>query len=250
MFLAGPKPLSYFLNWGKLMHRTPHVAKILLSLVALVTSPCGSFATTIVPGTSDPWLAGMPNGTPGTGGDSAPAESPVLVSGLPLAPGSLLQFAATGMVRIDPTFPFFGPDGDLASFQPNSARNGIAGVKAPTDALLGVFLDNTQPNLSAAPAGLDFSPTGNIAGGVDYLSISPALKQMFYIGDGLTSGSMHQSIIVPTGATRLYLGVMDSSQWFNNGGQFSVVPEPSAFISGIAGLSAFAGLLVRRRRVS
>jgi hypothetical protein len=177
----------------------------------------------------------------------------VLVTGLPLVPGSLVQFAATGMARQDASFPFFGSDGDLASFQPNSARNGMGALKAPMDSLLGVFLDSTQPNFSAAPAGLDFSPSGNIAGGVNYLSISPALKQVFYIGDGLTSGSVQQTVMVPTGATRLFLGVMDSSQWLNNGGQFSVdsvvVPEPSAFLSGVTALMAFAALVIRRRRV-
>src|SRR6476660_6786538 len=106
------------------MHHTAKTAKILLSLLAVVASPAGSFATTIVPGTSDPWLAGMPNGSPGTGGDSAPAESPVLVTGLPLVPGSLLHFVATGSVRQDASFPFFGPDGDLANFAPIAARNG------------------------------------------------------------------------------------------------------------------------------
>lgn len=234
------------------MHHTAKAAKILLSVLALVASPAGSLATTIVPGTSDPWLSGMPNGSPGTGGDSAPGQSPVLVTGLPLVPGSLLHFAATGSVRQDPSFPFFGPDGDLANFAPIASRNNLGASKVPIDALMGVFLDNTQPNLSAAPAGLDFSAGGNVAGGVNYVSFSPALKQVFYIGDGLTSGAIAQTIVVPSGATRLYLGVLDTSQWSNNGGQFSVestvVPEPSTFITASAALTALAAAAVRRRR--
>ena len=41
-----------------------------------------------VPGTSNPWLAGMTNGsTAGCGYDTAPAESPVLVSGATISSG-------------------------------------------------------------------------------------------------------------------------------------------------------------------
>jgi len=61
--------------------------------------------TVDVPGTSDPWLAGMPNGSSasynsGSGEfpDLAPAQSPVLVSGI--VPGTMLMWTATGVVAI------------------------------------------------------------------------------------------------------------------------------------------------------
>ena len=47
----------------------------------------------VVPGNSNPWLAGMPDGTlGGDGSDSAPADSPVLVDLVPGLAGSWLEF--------------------------------------------------------------------------------------------------------------------------------------------------------------
>jgi hypothetical protein len=46
----------------------------------------------VVPGTSDPWLAGMPDGTMASGSDVAPAQSPILVTGLSLMPGKAAFF--------------------------------------------------------------------------------------------------------------------------------------------------------------
>ena len=87
---------------------------------------------------------------------------------------------------------------------------------------MGVFLDESQPDLSSAPASLDFRSTGNVAGGVNYASLSPALRQVFFIGDGLGSSATTQTVAVPTGATRLFLGTMDGFGWYNNFGSFEV----------------------------
>src|SRR3546814_3579660 len=54
------------------------------------------------------------------------------------------------------------------------------------------------------------------------LGQSPALRQPFYIGDGRTRDGQRQLITVPAGATRLYLGVMDSARWNDNSGAFEV----------------------------
>jgi hypothetical protein len=54
--------------------------------------------------------------------------------------------------------------------------------------------------------------------------LAPGLKQIFFIGDGLTgtgSGSI-QTFHIPAGATRLFLGTMDSYGWSNNSGSFTV----------------------------
>ena len=72
------------------------------------------------------------------------------------------------------------------------------------------------------PAGLDFSSTGNVPGGVNYTSLAPELQQVFFIGDGLTSGGVSQTITVPAGATRLFLATMDGFGWYNNTGSFQV----------------------------
>lgn len=62
--------------------------------------------------------------------------------------------------------------------------NGIANLTGVYAALVGVFLDGTQPDLSGAPPALDFSVTGL---GTDFASPAPALKQPFFIGDGRTA---------------------------------------------------------------
>ncbi len=142
--------------------------------------------TVNVPGTSDPWLAGMPNGSsasfnPGSGelADVAPAQSPVLVGGI--VPGTLLMWTATGQVGHpgDVT----DPDGKpwLLNFNHfTGAENGISDITVPIDSLLGVFLGPSQPNLNPAPGPLDFSlvPSRN------YLTLKPGLQQVFFMGDG------------------------------------------------------------------
>jgi hypothetical protein len=75
------------------------------------------------------------------------------------------------------------------------------------------------------------------------------MRQPFFIGDGLTSGSVVQQFIAPTGATRLFVGMMDRAGWWNNQGSFSVtatvVPEPATLsVLGVAIL----GSMLRRRR--
>jgi hypothetical protein len=48
--------------------------------------------TVVVPGHSDPYLAGMPDGS-SNDSDDAPDESPVLVSGLTLVVGTAVTFS-------------------------------------------------------------------------------------------------------------------------------------------------------------
>jgi hypothetical protein len=229
---------------------------------ALVTLLAGAaFAQTVVsvPGTSNPYLAGMPNGSTCCSGDSAPAQSPVQVTGVPIAPGTLLTFFATGSVSFDPTPPTLPPDGGFIFT--TSSTNGISGATWPTNTLVGVFLDGNPPNTSAAPADLDFGPTGI---GTAFATLSPALKQVFFIGDGRTgtgSGAA-QTFFVPAGATRLFLGVSDGFGWFNNLGAFSVTVTPSGagtstaeipvlappLLALLSLLLAFAGYRFTRRR--
>jgi hypothetical protein len=56
----------------------------------------------------------------------------------------------------------------------------------------------------------------------DFTSFSPQLKQPFFIGDGRRSDGTVQTFTVPSGATRLYLGVHDNVNWNNNSGYFLV----------------------------
>jgi hypothetical protein len=122
-------------------------------------------------------------------------------------------------------------------------------------------LGNTTPT-GAHPASFDFSSSGL---GIGFSSLNPLLRQSFFIGDGLTgTGSgTHQTFYVPTGATRLFLGVLDGTQinaapgsaYFNNTGSFSVtydlvvasVPEPETYAMLLAGLGLI-GAAVKRRK--
>lgn len=177
-----------------------------------------------VPGTACLYLAGAADGTQASKGageppDVAPAQSPVLVD-VPLRPGMVLEFRATGRVNHAPGFGFDGPDGAATDIQAHSvgAEHGISDIVAPLNALLGVFLGPYNPEGSVAPPALDFSQRGSI----DYRQLTPAIRQVFFIGDGVTASGLHQKVVVPFGATRLFLGTADAYGWANNGGAFMV----------------------------
>ena len=65
-----------------------------------------------------------------------------------------------------------------------------------------------------------------MSGGVDYTTLSPQIKQVFFIGDGRTSTGTVQQIVIPGGATRLFLGTMDSTAWNKHSGSFAVSVTP------------------------
>lgn len=240
---------------------------LLLALSAQTHAQTASF---MVSGSASPWLAGMPNGSQGVpypggiaGADTAPAQSPVQVTGLNIAGGSSFIISSTGLVSYDASNAN-GPEGNpglIAAMGDDAATaedttlaswNGISGVRAPINALMGVFLDNTQPNLTAAPPVLDYSS----ASSRDLFSFTPQLKQVFYIGDGLTSLGMMQTFVAPTGASRFYLGTMDGFQWAGNSGSFTVqvtqanAPEPSTatlLVTGVMGSLTLMKVTTRLR---
>lgn len=214
----------------------------------------------IVSGIFDPWLAGLPAGSRASFGDVAPTHSPVLVPSLSLLAGQALTFGVSGSVNNVNQPSGLTPDGGGFVSHTGGDENGIAGLTAPNNSLTGILLDSAQPDGSAAPSALNFSQLGT-----DFTSISPLLKQPFFIGDGLAgtgTGSV-QSFIVPAGATRLFLGTMDQFGWFDNFGSFDVtvngtttpppgpgpapVPEPATITLLLGGLAA-ARFLRRRDR--
>lgn len=182
-----------------------------------------SVASVIVPGTANPWLAGMPDGTQAALGDNVPANSPVMAN-VKLAPGSWVEVSEiTGTVAHGPDPPFLGPEGCLSlnpCFFTNishevGAEYGKSSLTGPINSLIGVFLDNNIP-ANPAPSTLDFSTQQ----ARDYLELHPQLKQVFFIGDAKTSTGVQQKVFVPTNATRLFLGIMDGIEWTGNSGAF------------------------------
>lgn len=113
--------------------------------------------------------------------------------------------------------PWTGPDGGFTGNPGTNINswNSISGIAGPYNMwLTGVFLGPTLP--PTAPPRLVYSnfsaPT--------YTSLQ--LGQVFFIGDGLTgngSGAVQQ-FGIPTGATRLFLGLVDGSSFQGNPGQY------------------------------
>ncbi|MEM7807602.1 MAG: pilus assembly protein TadG-related protein [Planctomycetota bacterium] len=112
-------------------------------------------------------------------------------------------------------------DGKVAK---NGGENGKSNLKAPYSSLIGVFLGPDGPIVGQEPTSLDFMSN---ASSREFTSLSPEIAQPFFIGDGITSAGEQQTFEIPEGATRLFLGVMDSYEWGNNvGGMTVAVREP------------------------
>jgi Flp pilus assembly protein TadG len=206
-----------------------------LSVVSVATVVNGTSTQNNVAGRCNPWLAGMPSGTTANWYDDAPNCAPSLFQGATFTAGAILNFQFTGSVSYFPGTQPFNPDGDTAwiindyyAAANGGSEHGIANLYAPITSVIGVFLDDTQPDSSPAPASLDFTT----AASRDFASLSPLLKQPFYIGDGLRAdGVTPQQFVIPPGATRLFLGVMDGQQWSDNSGTLSTTVTKPTVIS-------------------
>lgn len=101
-----------------------------------------------------------------------------------------------------------GPDGSCNSSGTNiESVGGIAGLVAAANMMLvGVFLGPGEP-ADPAPPRLDFTAAGL---GQSFSDLSPAARQVFFIGDGRTPGGAVQRFHAPAGATRLFLGIADA----------------------------------------
>jgi hypothetical protein len=89
------------------------------------------------------------------------------------------------------------------------ADESISGIQAPTLGFVTGVFESGAPK-GDAPATLDFNTIGT-----DFTTLSPALQQLFFIGDGLTgdgTGSV-QVFYVPSGAKKLYLGIPDTCDY-------------------------------------
>jgi uncharacterized protein (TIGR03437 family) len=153
-----------------------------------------------VHGNAQALLALKPDGSE-YNGLLAPWESPIEV-GIPLRAGQSLTFHPRGLIAEEAR-----PNGILAAGSSTdivtlAASGGISGIRGPRGALVGVF---TGPALerNAAPPPFEFVP------GTDPARVEPVLQQVFYIGLGLRNDFSPRPIVVPAGASRLFLGVLD-----------------------------------------
>ena len=71
---------------------------------------------------------------------------------------------------------------------------------------------------SPAAAGYNFGSQDS----PDYFLLARALRKPFLIGDGTNPLNPAQKVLVPTGATRFFLGSFDPSDQENNVGSFFV----------------------------
>ncbi|MBA7596034.1 hypothetical protein ES703_03003 [subsurface metagenome] len=119
--------------------------------------------------------------------------------------GGTLSIVASGTWGHGPAHPS-GPGGKGASDPTHAEYDdlGISLVAAELNTLIGVFLTDDPPNPAATPSSLT-SPT-----------TTPALQQAFAIGASLAD------ITIPDGATRLFFGLQDGYEWWNNGGSVTV----------------------------
>jgi hypothetical protein len=211
----------------------------------------------VIPPASDPWPGGMIR----HGGPTPEEILETLPPAIPVSAGDVIRAAdpAIGGVSFFNGFggTIYGPGGNGVSGSNLTSFGGISGYKGPQGPLVGVFLDNSVPSAGPAPATLDFTPSGL---GIDFLALSPALGQVFYIGDGLTSGNVFQQFIAPAGATRLFLGIPDGfgfvgapGAYDDNDGSYRVkiginqrpiIPLPAA---AWMGLSLLGGVGVTRK---
>ena len=181
--------------------------------------------TVTVPSIADITLAGQPGGVINQfrcGDDSSPLNSPVQV-GIGLVPGHALQISTTGAVSTSGGTPTTLPDGRASGFRINttaSSELGIGTIEAPHGALIGVFLGPATPtSLMPQPPFVDYTGAGK---GLPRLR--PLLRQPFFMGSGTTPTGDLKTFIIPEEATRLFLGVMDTSSCnADNTGSFQVV---------------------------
>ena len=198
---------------------------------SIATFAAATNSNSTVQATANPFLAGMPNGStasvgnphnnPDHAGNSFNWKQSPLVVPITLTPGMQLTFAnISGSSGNSPGDPGYQPDGDTSTIVTNYTGNdnGIANTNAPINSVVGIFLDDTQPNSTSAPSSLDFTSSASR----DFSTLSPQIKQVFFIGDGQNSSGQDQIFVVPQGATRLYLANWDAYEWNNNNGYRNV----------------------------
>lgn len=214
-----------------MFRRTLIVLCLCVGTVIGAVSPIAHAAPLVVSAQANIFGAGHTT-APNPGGGGGGMLPPVFT--FAAGPGKILQFSSvTGTVNCCTSYPqspptVNGPDGGMFGVDHTimDSFGGISGIvhgdhnlpnSGKTMFLVGVFLDDSEP-ADPAPERLNFTGADN------FLTLSPLLGQVFFIGDGLTgtgTGSVQQ-FHVPAGATRLFLGFADGMN--DHGNPFHGLP--------------------------
>jgi len=208
-----------------------------------------------VSGTAIIWGAG--NSTTAPDGQATPPPSITFGLG---SVSSILFSGFSGSVKYAPGATQNGAEGQAGATNFNP-YGGISGIQFDGRQffLVGVFLGPGAAT-GTAPAKLAYTATS-----ANSSVFNPLLAQVFFIGDGLGTGSTQQTFNVPTGATRLFWGFTDGigstpGTYGDNSGSLNFTytlnelnqslvvstPEPSTIV--LMGLGIAALTLLRRRR--
>ena len=145
---------------------------------------------------------------------------------------SVIGTVSSGANTTGPDGAHGGPSTDMNSI------NGISGIKDGSSGffLIGVFESNLEP-MNPAPGRLDFSSGGLTE---SFLTLSPALNQTFFVGDGLTgTGSgLVQQFRIPDGATRFFLGFADGNSMGINSDLYNYHGVPGYYGDNTGSLTA------------
>lgn len=185
------------------------LALALASVAGAGAQPLGTF---IVAADDNIFAAGLAS-TTAPGGGSLPRQVD-----LPGGTGRVVTLSAAGSsLSCCGTGGPHGADGGTNLATSIFGFGGISGIRHQSRNifLVGVFLGPSAPAFPAPPDLSYYSPLDttlpppNVASDQAAES-SPALKQTFFLGDGLGAGGQAQRFHVPDGATRLFLGFADA----------------------------------------
>ncbi len=221
-----------------------------VGLLVVASAAFGQAGNTFVDAKSNIFGYGLTAPSPGGGGGGIVAVSLALNAGT----GRTATFFARGSAGWAGAA-VNGPDGGNFSSSTNVPGIGpISGYNAPLSGhLVGLFIEAGDISALSAPGAATYADLSAFAQN----HYSPLLRQVFFIGDGLTgtnSGDT-QTFDVPDGAAYLVLGIADAfgfngaaGYYDDNVGGFdvnyNVVPAPGAM--SVAGLSL--AIASRRRR--
>lgn len=189
---------------------------------------------------------------PAPGGGGGGINAPVIT--LNAGSGRVATFSAGGQAGWSGS-PVNGPDGGLFSADTNIPSVGpISGYNGPMSGqLVGLFIEAGDISALLAPGAISYPDLASYS----LANYTPGLRQVFFIGDGLTgtgSGSV-QTFDVPDGAAYLVLGIADAFGFNGMAGYYDdnvggyeasyvIVPAPAA--ASLLGLVSLLGL--RRKR--